>query len=110
MRELTFDLPTQIEIAEAVQAATGAHKGTVRRMAVAIDLLRDGGWEVVKRDQPSEAEVRAARFIGGAVAWIKTATSFNPEMHERKLQLLEDSKHWIEGEPGSLWDEEVAGG
>jgi hypothetical protein len=48
-REITFDIPSQIEIADALHALPpGVHHDTVRRMATVIDLLRDGGWEVVR--------------------------------------------------------------
>ena len=65
--EILFGIPTQIEIAEAINAAKGQHKETVRRMATAIDLLRGGGWELVK----VKAKGTAGEIEGGKArpAW-----------------------------------------
>lgn len=50
--EVLLQLPSQIEIAEAIHALQdGRHRETVRRMASALDLLREGGWEFVQRPQ-----------------------------------------------------------
>lgn len=55
MKEIRFNLPSSIEVAEALMTIpAGKAKDTVRRLAMAVDLLRNG-WEAV-RVPPSEVE------------------------------------------------------
>lgn len=51
-REILLKMPSQIEIADALMnIPRGPHHETVARMAMALDCLRDGGWEFVKEEE-----------------------------------------------------------
>ena len=74
---------TQTEIAEVILALQDPHKEVVRRMASALDVLREGGWAFVTNISPTR-EINA-------LDW---------ERAEQHLQRTEDAYKSIAGSPG----------
>lgn len=74
----------------------GVHEGDVRRRRCRK-----------KTEQPTDIEVRAARWIGAATTFIEQTVTKTPEEGLKKQELLEEAKHWIKGQSAEDWDKMI---